>query len=107
MPTDSATPQTTSAPEPSALLDPGAWLSHHPRIAICIGAFCLWVSLCLIIRLWVVHSRVPLYRRLIWSLVLLIPFFGWLAYGGGFHVPLPNDSPCAENPDAGTGGGWV
>jgi len=91
---------------PAQPFDIAAWFSQHPVAALCIAAFCLCVSVCLILRLWLIHRRTPLHRRLFWSLVLLIPLFGWLAYAGFFHIPSPNGSPCAENPDAGTGGGW-
>jgi len=97
----------SDAPSSSAQpTDITAWFSQHPVAALWIGAFCLWVSVCLILRLWIIHRNTPLHRRLFWSLVLLFPLFGWLAYAGFFRIPSLNDFPCSENPDAGTGGGW-
>ena len=55
MQADSTSPQPKATPELSPLLDPVAWFSHHPRIAIGVGAFCLWVSVCLILRMWLIH----------------------------------------------------
>ena len=52
-----------------------------------IGAFCLWVSVSLIIRMWLVERSASVFKRILWSVMLLIPLFGWLAYGAWFHIP--------------------
>jgi hypothetical protein len=56
----------------------------HPVATIWIAAFCLWVSIAFIIRLWFVHRTTSTLKKLMWSFILLIPLFGWLAYGGCF-----------------------
>lgn len=70
------------------------WLSHHPIGAIWVGAFCLWVSVSLIVRMWVIHRRAAFLKKFLWSFVLFIPLFGWLLYGGLFHVPGFTDVDC-------------
>jgi hypothetical protein len=65
-------------------------LADHPAAVILALAFCVWTSLWLIVRLWVVHRGDSLVKRLVWSLVLGVPLFGWVAYGA-FYTPLaPN-----------------
>lgn len=98
-------PPDAPTQEPSFFLDLGAWVAHHPLAAICVGAIWLWISISLIIRMWLVHRRVSLYKRLFWSLTLFIPLFGWIAYGGCFHAPGSNDTPCPVNSDAERSGG--
>jgi hypothetical protein len=61
--------------------------AHHHLVGVIIGLFCIWLSLSLIIRLWLVHKGDSLPKKLMWSLVLSIPFFGWLLYGA-FYTPL-------------------
>ena len=73
-------------------------------MAISLGAFCLWVSLCLLLHLWLAR-RAPLTKKLYWSFIILIPFIGWVLYGGCFQVPGYNSSPCTSGPPAGGGGG--
>lgn len=60
---------------------------HHHVAGVLIGLFCVWLSVSLIIRLWLVHKKDSLPRKLIWSLILSVPFFGWLLYGA-FYTPL-------------------
>ena len=38
------------------------------------------ISLVLVIRLWRRKRAIPLWRRCAWSLVLLVPLFGWLLF---------------------------
>lgn len=86
-------------PLASSLLedDPVLWLFQHRTVAIWIGGFCLWVSLTLILRLWILHRRASFLRKFIWSIVLWIPFFGWIFYLGGFHIPGDTDIPLSES----------
>jgi hypothetical protein len=42
----------------------------------------------LIIHLWVRHPVDTVLKRLIWSVVLLLPFVGWILYGA-FYSPPP------------------
>lgn len=45
------------------------------------------VTVGLWIHLWKQPASVG--RRILWSLVILVPAFGWAAYGGWFEVPPP------------------
>jgi hypothetical protein len=80
--------------EASQPFDLVTWLVLHPKAAITIGAFCLWVSVSLILHMWFVHRRQALIKKLLWSFVLLVPLFGWLFYGGCFQLPERTDNPC-------------
>jgi hypothetical protein len=74
--------------------------AHEHRAALTLLFICVWVSLALIIRLWLVHRGDSFLKRLIWSLVLCVPFFGWLLYGA-FYTPLrENDVKAPVNRDA-------
>jgi hypothetical protein len=78
--------------------------AHHHIAGFMIGLFCLWLSLSLIIRLWLLHKQDSFLKRLLWSLVLCVPFFGWLLYGA-FYSPLRENSVKASfNSDAFYGG---
>jgi hypothetical protein len=59
-------------------------LSLPEKIAL---FFCLYVSLCLIARLWLRHRKDHVQKKLLWSMVLLIPVFGWVFFGA-FYTPL-------------------
>jgi len=64
---------------------------------------CLYVSTCLILRMWLRGKRERFSKKLFWSLVLLIPFIGWIFYGA-FYQPLSSgDVPLTSGTDA-TGG---
>jgi bacteriorhodopsin len=65
---------------------------------------CAWASLWLIGRMWLIHRHDPILKRVIWTLILLIPFFGWLAYGA-FYTPLnENEVKASANADVMSGG---
>lgn len=55
------------------------------------GAFLL-ISLYFIRNIWADHTPLP--RKLLWTLIVLIPLFGWLAYGGLYRLPPKNPNPC-------------
>ena len=95
MPTDAPTPQ---AMEMFNLID---WMKQHPQAVLCIAGFFLWVSLSLIICMWLTHRQAPLLKKLVWSFVLLIPLFGWIAYGGWFSMPETQMSPCPASQGGG------
>jgi hypothetical protein len=88
------------APDPHALIidDLEPWIAHHPIPALCFAGFLLWVSISLILRMWLVHRQASLCKKLRWSIVLLVLLFGWLLYGGFFRVPgytdMPAPPPC-------------
>ena len=78
--------------------------AHSHVISVCLALFCTWLSLSLIIRLWLKHRSDPVPKRLLWSLILCVPLFGWLLYGA-FYVPLSENSIKAQlNTDAFYGG---
>jgi hypothetical protein len=52
------------------------WFTAHPRLAVAIGAFCLWVSVSLILRMWFIHRRESFVKKFLWSFTLLIPLSG-------------------------------
>ena len=45
------------------------------------------VSVGLIIHLWVRHPVDTVIKRLLWSVVLLLPFIGWILYGAFYSPP--------------------
>jgi hypothetical protein len=64
--------------------------------------------------MWFVHRKVPLLKKLFWSIVLLIPPLGWLAYAGCFkkldsintRCPAEHDwTGCGDGGGDGFGGG--
>jgi|GEM_PF-3675112 len=79
------------AEEPA--LDPLRWLATQPMLCLALGGVCFWVSGYLMLRIWIVHRTASTLKKWVWSLVVLIPLFGWLAYGGLFVVPDVHDMP--------------
>lgn len=59
----------------------------HRGVAMAAVALWTFVSLCMIARLWVLHKRDGVYGKLVWSVVLLIPLFGWLFFGAFYRSP--------------------
>jgi hypothetical protein len=86
--------------EVSQPFDLVTWLVLHPRAAIEIGAFCLWISVSLMLHMWFIHRCESLMKKLVWSFLLLLPLFGWLLYAGCFQIPDYSDTPCPPG-DAG------
>jgi hypothetical protein len=85
-------------------------LAAHRLIAVAAAALWAFVSLCLIARLWVVHRRAWVISKLVWSVVLLIPIFGWLFFVAFFRAPealsWTGHAEHGRNaPYAGSGGG--
>jgi hypothetical protein len=68
----------------------------HPKLAILIAATCLFVSLCMIARLWVVHSTASLIKKVAWSIVLFVPALGWIFYGAFFRAPSVSGNRAPE-----------
>ena len=52
----------------------------------------------LIIHLWVRHPVDTVLKRLFWSVVLLLPFVGWVLYGAFYSPPSvqPRDMRADE-----------
>jgi hypothetical protein len=63
------------------------FLVAQRAIAAALVALWAFVSLCIIARLWVLHPRDRLISKLVWSLVLLIPLFGWLFFAAFYRSP--------------------
>ncbi len=84
-------PPDVLSPRPYDLAN---WLAQHRIVALCVVAFCLWVSSCLILRMWFIHRRGAFRKKLIWSVILLLPLLGWLFYGAFFTMPDVSDTPC-------------
>jgi hypothetical protein len=81
----------------SLMLDAPGWLAQHHRAAVLLAAFCLWISACLIGRLWLVHKNAPFFKKLFWSIVLAVPLFGWIFCGGLFQQPDCTDTPLRSS----------
>ena len=60
-----------------------SWLGQHLSVAILWG----WISLSLILHIWLARRRVGWFRKVIWSCIVLMPLLGWLFYGAFFSVP--------------------
>lgn len=81
-------------------------MGPHRVAGIWLGAFCLWISVSLIIRMWVIHRRAAFLKKVVWSVVLFLPLLGWLLYGGLFQVPgYTNDNSPTYSGDLQDGGG--
>jgi bacteriorhodopsin len=63
------------------------------------GLLCAWISLWLMGRMWLVHRQDSVGKRLMWSMIVCIPFFGWLAYGGFYKTLAENKVRASSNPD--------
>ena len=53
----------------------------------------LWMSFGLIARLWLIHRHATPWKKVAWSLALLVPVFGWIFYAGFFRIPERSDIP--------------
>ena len=84
----------TPGAEPPPPFDLFAWLVAHPRGAVAVEAFCLWISVSLMLRMWFLHRREAFMKKLLWSCVLLVPLFGWFFYAGCFQIPDYSNTPC-------------
>jgi hypothetical protein len=56
----------------------------------------LWISLALVLRMWLLHRQSGTVKKLFWSIVLLIPFAGWIAYGAWFDAPDVHNNRCSR-----------
>jgi uncharacterized membrane protein YhaH (DUF805 family) len=62
-------------------------LLAHWRVAAIAFVVCFGISLCLIARLWVRERHDTTLRKFAWSLVLVVPIFGWLFFAAFYHAP--------------------
>jgi len=67
-------------------------------------AVCLGMSATLILRLWVVHRADKFFKKLFWSLVLLLPVLGWVCYGA-WYTPLARNTVYTSGRVYGDSGG--
>ena len=68
---------------------------HLPAIG---ASACAFVSFILILKLWLNHPQDPILKKLRWSILLCVPFLGWVFYGA-FYTPLAeNDVKAAITP---------
>jgi len=75
---------------------------QHPIAMLLLVAVWAWVSVSLLGRMWVVHRRTGLLKKLFWSVVLLVPLLGWIFYGAFFQPPSisENRAPTEHSRDA-------
>jgi hypothetical protein len=57
-------------------------------VFLVLGGLSLWLSLVLVLKLWVNHPEAILRRKIFWTVVLLMPLIGPMVYGALFN-PLP------------------
>ena len=82
-------------------------IRNHPLLVIVLCALWAWVSITLMIRLWLVHCHASFVKKFLWSIVLLVPVLGWMLYAGLFRLPrsrytLNNDDPGGGEEDHGS-----
>jgi hypothetical protein len=58
-----------------------------PPLTIAAATISGLISAALILSLWVRYRYDHLLKRLLWSLVLLVPVIGWVFYGGLYRPP--------------------
>jgi hypothetical protein len=76
------------------------FLAEHSHVAVAAVAIWAFVSLCLIARLWLIHSSGGAGTKLVWSLILLIPVVGWILYAGFYHAPEASGVPASTEHSA-------
>lgn len=64
-------------------------------------------SATMIIRMWFIHRERLFFAKLLWSLFLLVPVFGWFFYAGLFRPPEFNPNQCPNEHPANVGGGHI
>ena len=75
------------------MLDP-AHLREHPILLWSGVGICVWISLSIMVRIWFVHRKASLPKKLVWSFIVWVPIFGWLFYAAFFQVPSVTDTPA-------------
>jgi hypothetical protein len=55
------------------------------------------VSFILIVKLWLHHPQDPILKKLRWSILLCVPFLGWVFYGA-FYTPLMENDVKVDVP---------
>jgi hypothetical protein len=67
------------------------FLLSHWKLAIALLIGCEGFGLCLIARLWVARPKMGVIRKLLCSLILLIPFVGWLFFAAFCPAPARDE----------------
>jgi hypothetical protein len=62
------------------------FFAAHFTVTVVLSAACVGISLCLIARLWVLQ-RSHVLAKLLLSVVLLAPIFGWLFFAAFYRAP--------------------
>ncbi len=71
--------------------------AHQHKALFLLIMFCVWISVSMMGRMWLKYRRDSFLKKVAWSLILCVPFFGWLFYGGCYtplsdhNMPLPMD----------------
>jgi hypothetical protein len=63
------------------------FLAVHSTAAVVTVAVCVFISFCLIARLWILFSRDSIARKIVWTLLLFVPLLGWIFYGAFYRPP--------------------
>ena len=82
-------------------------LRSYPILLIVLCALWAWVSITLVIRLWLAHRTPSFTKKFLWSLMLLVPVFGWMFYGAFFQVPGYHNIPASDSTPSDVGDGHV
>lgn len=61
----------------------GEALSKNQIIGIGVS---IWISLCLILTIWIRHRKRHVLSKVFWSLICLVPLLGWVAFFGFFQI---------------------
>jgi hypothetical protein len=78
--------------------------AHHHVAFVLLGLFCAWLSFSLIARMWLKYRKDSFLKKAGWSIILCIPFFGWLFYGALYKPLGDHDVPISPNADIMAGG---
>ncbi len=54
---------------------------HWDLLSIVLLIFWICGSGYLMLHVWRAHPRDSFFKKLIWTIILIVPFFGWLLYG--------------------------
>ena len=65
---------------------------NETKLLIIIEAVSLWVSLCLFLRLLLIHRKAHWSKKLVWSVVVFLPVVGPLFYGAFFRPLRPHNN---------------
>ena len=80
------------------------WQVIHPYLfPVFAVLFCVWISSSLMTHMWFEHRRDPIFKKLAWSIILCLPFFGWLFYLGMYTPLRENDVRISPDPTVFTG----